>query len=202
MTRRKYNRSDLTLGGGNPIVADSNGQTTSGLSVLQERAKQFYLNKKFAGYTYAQNLAQANIKADSLSNTLDTDGRFASFKLDQDARNAQLQCFEVFPQAYRSSYHPLAQLHTEGYRLMLKSLDYTEKYPEEHVGPTKLGIENAADRLTEIERYKLTVYVIASLTEAGRTLSHWEKGQLHRVHHDLIVSSAIDAISVANKNDP
>jgi hypothetical protein len=150
-----------------------------------EKARQFYLKEKFAGCIFAQNLANANIKKDATDGTIDEQGRFKAFKLDDDTKNAQLQCFELFPLATSKAKHSLASIHFEGFRLMLKSLDFIEKYPEEHVGPRRIGIQPSEKRLSETEWNRLNACLMVSLSDEARRLSYWEHEKLAGAIADL-----------------
>lgn len=151
-----------------------------------EKAQEFYFKEKFAGCTFAQNLAKLNIKKDATEGTIDEDGRFKAFKLEHDSKNAQLQCFELFHYATRNSQHPLTPLHREGYRLLLKSLDFVEENPDDHVCPVRLGVDAARDRLSLAEQYKLNALLIVCLSDKDRQLSKWETAQLHNAMGQLI----------------
>jgi len=155
-----------------------------------EKAQEFYFKEKFAGSVFAQNLAKLNIRKDAAEGTIDDDGRFKAFKLDHDSKNAQLQCFELFPFATRTSKHPMAPLHREGYRLLLKALDFIEENPDDHVCPVRLAVDAARDRLNLAEQYKLNALLVVCLSDKERQLSKWETAQLHAAMAELIRSQA------------
>lgn len=187
MTRtRIYNERSISWGESRTTVPPPPLFAPRPCSSPVEKAQEYYFKEKFPGCTYAQNLAKLNIRMDATDGTLDQDGRFNAFKLGHDSKNAQLQCFELFPFAIRTSVQPLAPLHREGYRLMLKALDFVEENPEDHVGPVRLGIDNAAERLSLAERYKLTALLIVCLSDKGRNLSNWETIHLNEAMVDLI----------------
>lgn len=150
-----------------------------------EAARNFYFKQKFVGFLFAQNLAKANIKKAHTDDTLDEEGRFKTFRLDHDSKNAQLECLELFPYANKSSNHPLAPLHREGCRLMLKLLDFIEEYPEDHLGARRLSIDDVNERLNQAEHFKLNALLLASLTDKDRKLSKWEKDRLMAVLNGL-----------------
>lgn len=150
-----------------------------------EKARQFYFNEKFVRSMFAQNLAKSNIKKHDSEDTLDELGRFKAFKLDLEAKNAQLQGFELFPLAIVACYHPFAQLHREGYRLFLKSMGFFEEFPLEHQGIMRVMNNGKLERLDLTEKYQLNALLIACLSDKKRTLSAWENAQFLKAISDL-----------------
>ena len=168
-----------------PVVPSSDIFERPAVETRADKARQFYFDEKFAGCTYAQNLAKANIKKDETDGTLDQEGRFRAFKLDHDSKNAQLECFELFPLATRTANDSGSVLHYEGYRLFLTLKDFVEKHPFEHEGIMRIGIDCVRDRLTEIEHYKLNAILVVCLGNNGRRLSQWEQLQLEKAVENL-----------------
>lgn len=167
------------------------GDLIGSITPVISKAKHFYFNEKFVGCTFAQNLAKANIKKAHTDDTLDPEGRFKAFKLDYDSKNAQLQCFELFPPIIKGSNHGLESVHREGYRLALRSLDFMEKYPDEHQVIIRLGIDCVKERLSQTEHYQLNTLLVLALTERGHKLSAWEQEQLKRALADLALDGVI-----------
>jgi len=166
---RGNRRSRKGIRSAEEIASESSQKSPVALAV------EYYIKEKFSGNLIAQILAKANIEQDYEFATVDETGRFKDFRLAESEKNAQLQCWELFPYAIDESNQQRALMHQQGYSLLLKSLGFMEDDPETHSGLRSIVVTDPIDGLTETEQNRLNALILVSLNDRQDSLSQWER---------------------------